>query len=268
MSLVDTHCHLTGREFASCLDAVIDRAVAAGVNRMITVGTDAADAQAALALARRRPELSAAAGIHPHEAGRAVPADLDVLARVWAEPRCVAVGEIGLDYHYDFSPRDVQRDWLRRQLDAAAATGLPVVIHSREAHADVVRILTECGYVGRPVVFHCFAGTADEAAEIARCGWRLSFSGVVTFRKSEALRAIAATYPAEQLLIETDAPYLSPEPVRHIRPNEPANVRHTLAFLAALRQTPFDVLADRTSRNAEAFFPRMARTSDARAQQP
>ncbi len=256
MHLIDTHCHLTSRELAGSADAVTERAVMAGVRRMITVGTDAADSQAALRLARRRPELRMAAGIHPHEAAKAAPADLEVLRGIWSAPECVAAGELGLDYHYDFSPRDVQRDWLARQLDAALPTGLPLIVHSREAHCDVVAALLRHGYGGRRVVFHCFGGTADEAAEIASHGWRISFTGVVTFRKARDLQAIAAAYPAEHLMLETDAPYLSPEPVRHVRPNEPAHLVHTAAFVARLRGADPEALAAQTAANAEAFFRR------------
>jgi TatD DNase family protein len=254
MELIDTHCHLTSDAFADTVDTVIERALAAGVRQMITVGTDAADARAALALAQRRAELRMAAGIHPHEAAKASPHDVEGLQRIWAGPLCVAVGEVGLDYHYDFSPRDTQRDLFARQLDAGAATRLPIIVHSREAHADVVAILRRCGYEGRPVVFHCFTGTADEAAEIAACGWRVSFSGVVTFKKSKELQRIAAACPTDNLMLETDSPYLSPEPVRHIRPNEPAHVAHVARFLAALRRIPPEDLAAHATRNSRAFF--------------
>ncbi len=254
MQFTDTHCHLTSEAFAGAADAVIDRAVACGVRRMIAVATDARDAAAVMALARRRSELRAAAGIHPHEAARATPEDMDTLVGIWADPLCVAVGEVGLDYHYDFSPRDVQRDVFARQLDAAAGLGKPVIVHSREAYADVVEVLRRCGYVNRPVVFHCFGGTAEEAEEITACGWRVSFSGVVTFRKATELQAIAAVYPADRIMLETDSPYLSPEPVRHKRPNEPAHLAHIAAFVAGLRGMDAPGLADQTTRNAAEFF--------------
>lgn len=254
MDLIDTHCHLTSEAFAGAADAVIDRALSAGVRQMITVATDAADARAALVLTRQRGELRMAAGIHPHEAAKAAAPDVEDLRRIWADPLCVAVGEIGLDYHYDFSPRDVQQDWFARQLDAAASTRLPIIVHSREAHADTVAILLRCGYEGRPAVFHCFTGTTQEAADLAEHGWRISFSGVVTFKNSTELQAIAAAYPAEHVMLETDSPYLSPEPVRRLRPNEPAHVAHIARFLAVLRGVPADDLATQATRNARAFF--------------
>jgi len=254
MELIDTHCHLTSEAFAGAVDAVIDRALAVGVRQMITVATDAADARAALALTRRRAELRMAAGVHPHETAKAGPGDIEELRRIWSEPLCVAVGEIGLDYHYDYSPRAIQRDLFARQLEAARETPRPIIVHSREAHEDTVAILRQAGFVNRPVVFHCFTGTSDEAAQIGEHGWRVSFSGVVTFRKSTELQAIAAACPADRLLLETDSPYLSPEPVRHLRPNEPAHVAHIARFVAALRGVPADELAAQAARNARAFF--------------
>ncbi|MBN1491765.1 MAG: TatD family hydrolase [Phycisphaerae bacterium] len=254
MNLTDTHCHLTSSALADQADAVIDRAIAAGVRRLITVGTDLADSQAALALARRRSELRMTAGIHPHEAAKASPTDVEALATIWAEPVCVGAGEIGLDYHYDFSPRAVQQDLFARQLDAAAAAELPVVVHSREAFDDTIRILERCGLARRRVVFHCFGGSADEAAAVAERGWRISLTGVVTFKRSTELQAIAAALPADGLLLETDAPYLSPEPVRHVRPNEPANLVHTARFLAKLRGETVQSIAEASTANAAAFF--------------
>ncbi len=260
MELIDTHCHLTSEAFAGAVDAVIDRAVAAGVRQMITVATDATDARAALALTKRRAELRMAAGIHPHETARAGPGDIEELRRIWSEPLCVAVGEIGLDYHYDFSPRAVQRDLFARQLEAARETARPIIVHSREAHEDTVAILRQAGLVNRPVVFHCFTGTRAEADRISEYGWRISLSGVVTFRKSTELQAVAAACPADRLLLETDSPYLSPEPVRHLRPNEPACVAHIARFVATLRGVPAEELAAQASRNARAFFSLPATT--------
>lgn len=254
MELFDTHCHLTSKVFTANTDAVIDRAVAAGVTGMITVGTDVSDSRAAATLAARRPEVWFAAGVHPHEAAKASPDDVAALARLWGEPRCVAAGEIGLDYHYDFSPRDVQRDWFARQLEVALAAQRPVIVHSREAFDDTVAILERHGGVRRPVVFHCFTGTPAEAADIDRRGWRLSFAGVVTFKKLTELQSIAAAYPVDRLMVETDAPYLSPEPVRNVRPNEPALVAHTVAFLARLRGVDANTLAAAATANARRFF--------------
>jgi len=254
MDLIDTHCHLTAEAFDANREAVLARAAVAGVAGMITIGTDRADSRAAAELAASRPNVWFAAGIHPHEAARARPDDLAELQRMWAEPRCVAVGEIGLDYHYDFSPRRTQQEWFARQLEAAGPTGRPVVVHSREAFEDTAAILEHCGYVGRPVVFHCFGGDAAQAQQIAARGWRISFTGTVTFRKAVTLHEIARSYPLEALLIETDCPYLSPEPVRHLRPNEPAHLVHVAAFLARLRGMSLEAIAAATTAAARAFF--------------
>jgi TatD DNase family protein len=195
-----------------------------------------------------------ASGIHPHEAGAFTDAEVESLAAIWRQPGIVAAGEMGLDYHYDFSPRDAQQRVFRKQLDLAARTSLPVVIHSREAHGDVVRILLEQGFHARPVVFHCFTGTRDEAAEIRSHGWRVSFTGVLTFKNSVELQKVCAETPPDELMFETDSPYLSPEPVRKMRPNEPRNVVHTARFAADLRGEPFESVARSSTINAVRFF--------------
>jgi TatD DNase family protein len=198
--------------------------------------------------------VHAAVGFHPHEAGKVTDESFAAMFELWSHPKVVAVGEMGLDYHYDFADRDTQREVFARQLAEAAKRRLPVVIHSREALDDTVRILIEQGFAGRPVVFHCFTGTAEEAQRIAEHGWRVSFTGVVTFKKSDELRRIARAYPLEKLMVETDAPYLSPEPVRNKRPNEPAFVAHTARFLAELRDEPYEAFAEQTARNTREFF--------------
>ncbi len=255
MALIDSHAHLTYDELYSQIDGVLARCAAAGVDHIITVGTSPADIDRALALAARfAGRVSVAAAIHPHHAGEVSRADLDALAKTWTDPRVVALGEMGLDYHYDFADRAVQRDVFAAQLARARDLEKPLVLHSREALDDTIRLLLDHGFEHRPAVFHCFTGTADEAARIAAHGWRISFTGIVTFRKSVWLQDIARAYPADQLMIETDSPYLSPEPLRGKRPCEPAFVAHTARFLAALRTEPFDDFAARTARNTQAFF--------------
>ena len=254
VELFDTHCHLTFKELLGRREQVIADAVGAGVSRMITVACSPGEFEAALATRRMHERLWVAAGVHPHEAGRVGDDDLNRLAAVWREPGVVAAGEMGLDYHYDFSPRDVQQTVFHRQLDLAAATGLPLVIHCREAHDDAVRILIEHGYTGKPVVFHCFSGTSDEAAELRAHGWWTSFTGIITFKNASAPRQACAETPADQLMFETDAPYLSPEPVRRMRPNEPQHLAHTVRFAATLRGQPFASLAEVSTANAVRFF--------------
>ncbi len=255
VELFDTHCHLTFAGLGERCDQVVADARAAGVSRMMTVACTPSDFEPSLALHRRHERLWVAAGIHPHEAAKVTDADFQRLQQLWHdEAGVVAAGEMGLDYHYDFSPAEVQQTVFRRQLDLAAASGLPIVVHCREAHDDVVRILLDAGYADRPVVFHCFTGSPAEAAQIREHGWWTSFTGVVTFRKSDAVRQACIETPLDRLMFETDAPYLSPEPIRHLRPNEPRHLEHTIRFAAGLLGTTFEALAAATTANALRFF--------------
>ncbi|MFQ5496191.1 MAG: TatD family hydrolase, partial [Phycisphaerae bacterium] len=215
MGLIDSHAHLTFDGLIERVDDVLARCREAGVDRVITVGTDLADARKAVALAARFPEqVHPAVGFHPHEADKVTNADLHAMADLWRDPAVVAVGEIGLDYHYDLADRNVQRSVLVRQLEAAAEIDKPIIIHCREAFDDLIPCLLDHGYRSRPVVVHCFTGTVDQAARLTEYGWRISFTGIVTFKRSTTLQEIARSYPLDQLMVETDAPYLSPEPVR------------------------------------------------------
>ncbi len=252
--LVDSHAHLTYDELRNDLDSVLARARAVGVEQVITIGTHPPDWERVIELISSHRGLFAALGVHPHHAGRVSNADLSTLATLMKRPGVVAFGEMGLDYHYDFSDRLSQQRVFDAQLLLARERDLPVIIHSREAVADTVAALDEHGFAGRSVVFHCFTGTRDEAALIAAHGWRISFTGVVTFKKSTELQAIAAEYPPDQLMLETDAPYLSPEPVRNVRPNEPAHLRHTAEFMSQLRRVELAGLADQTTANARRYF--------------
>ena len=252
--LFDTHCHLTFEDLLPRRERVIADAILAGVSRMITVACSPSEFEPARATRRMHDGLSVAAGLHPHEACQVSDDDLKRLAVFWREPGVVAAGEMGLDYHYDFSPRRVQESVFRRQLDLAAERGLPVVIHCRKAHEGVVRILAEHGYVGKPVVFHCFSGTVEQAAELRANGWWTSFTGIITFKNASDAQQTCAQTPADQLMFETDAPYLSPEPVRHLRPNEPQNLTHTVRFAASLRGQTFESLAEASTANAVRFF--------------
>ncbi|MBI4579229.1 MAG: TatD family hydrolase [Planctomycetes bacterium] len=255
MELVDTHCHLTSGELAGRADEIIAAAAHAGVTRMIAVACVPGEWDAALALQRRHPgRVWLAVGIHPHEAAKAHEGDFDRLTELWRQPGVVACGEMGLDHHYDFSPRPVQQAVFRRQLERARAVDLPVVIHCRNAHQEVVRLLLKNGCEGRRVVFHCFSGTTDEAAELWSHGWWTSFTGMITFNKAQAVQQACLAAPTGELMFETDAPYLSPEPLRKMRPNEPRNLIHTVRFAAGLRNTSFDALATASTANAIRFF--------------
>lgn len=255
MGLIDSHAHLTYSQLNGQLDGVLCRAAEVGVERIITIGTDLADARAAIALSRQYPgRVHAAAAVHPHHAGEVSESELAEFRRIWESGDVVAVGEMGLDYHYDFADVATQRRVFEAQLALARPLDLPLIIHARESIADLVAILSEGGFDGRRVVVHCFTGTEDEARTIAEHGWRISFTGIVTFKKSGWLKTIARAYPADQIMVETDAPYLSPEPVRGRTPNEPAHVVHTARFLAELRGVATDEFAAQTERNTREFF--------------
>jgi len=255
MGLIDSHAHLTDPGLYGQVEAVLQRCVQSGVERVITIGTDAADAGRAIGLAERFPDqISASVGFHPHEADNVSADDIARMGEHLEHPAVVALGEIGLDYHYDLADRSRQREIFGRQLRLAADRDLPLVIHCREAFEDAVPILLDHGMRDSRVVFHCFTGTMAEAERLAAYGWWISFTGVVTFRTSTPLQAIARRYPSNKLVVETDSPYLSPVPVRGRRPNEPANVVHIARFLADLREIPFETLVEQTTRNTVDFF--------------
>ena len=238
--MIDSHCHLADVAFADDLEEVVDRAKEAGVSGGLCILAcgDPVEEAAAARVRKLWPGLRFAVGVHPHEAGRAGAAGADVPERlrtaISSTPGCCAIGEIGLDYHYDFSPRDVQRRVFRSQVALARETGFPVVIHTREADDDTLAIVKEEGAGRVRGVFHCFSGSAALAAQALDLGFFLSFSGIVTFPKADDLRAVAAGVPADRLLVETDCPYLAPAPMRGRR-NEPALVVRTVARLAEVR---------------------------------
>ncbi len=222
---------------------------------VVSAATEVADSRAALGLARRHASVYCSAGVHPHEAAEAGDAYLTQLEEIVAAGggKCVAVGEIGLDYHYDYSPRDVQRRVFEAQLALAQRLGKPVIVHTREADADTLAVLAE--WAGRLAgVVHSFTGGPDVAERLIQQGWHIGLSGIVTFRNADALRESARLVPADRLLVETDAPFLSPEPVRKVHPNVPAHVAHTARFLAQLRGEPYETLAQATTANARRLF--------------
>ncbi len=253
--LIDTHCHLTHRRFGNRPAAVIERARAAGVTTIICASGDIAEAERSMRLADEHEGVYFTAGVHPHEAKDA-PADyIEALRPLLAQPKCVALGECGLDYHHDFSPRPDQQRVFAAQLALAKELAAKVVIHTREALADTLAILVESGLDGASVVFHSFTEAAPaNVAAVLEVGATISFSGIVTFARSGALRAAAAAVPADRILVETDGPYLSPEPVREAKTNEPANVRYVAECLAEVRNVPLGEFAEQVVRNARAFF--------------
>ena len=247
--LVDSHCHLDFDAFDADRDAVIARARAAGVGAIVTISTRVARFAAIKAIAQRHERVHCSIGTHPHNAGQEVDVTTGDLVRIAADPIVVAIGEAGLDYHYDNAPPDAQRQGFLRHIAAARATGLPLVIHARDADADIAAILGEEAEKGAfPFVLHCFSSGRDLARRGVALGGFVSFSGIVTFKRAEELRSIAAQVPLDRLLIETDAPYLAPVPHRGRR-NEPAYVVETAKVLADVRGLTFEALAAATTDN-------------------
>jgi TatD DNase family protein len=263
--LVDSHCHLDFPDFADELDAVVMRARAAGLARLLTISTRVRRFAGVLAIAERFPDVYCSIGTHPHYAHEELDVTVDELIAHAQHPKVVAIGEAGLDYHYDNSPRDAQERGFRSHIAAARATGLPLVIHSREADADTARILEEeTGQGAFPAVLHCFTGGADLARRAVALGGYVSFSGILTFKNSMALRAVAAQLPADRILVETDAPYLAPNPFRGKR-NEPAYVIETAKILADTRGVSFEEIARQTSENFFRLFNKVPPSISAEA---
>jgi TatD DNase family protein len=249
--LIDTHCHLDAKYFPGGADAPIERARAAGVSAFVVVGVGETlePARQAVALAARRADCYAAVGVHPHNASALNDAMFVELAELAAHPRVVAVGEIGLDYHYMRSPKEVQHAAFRRLIGLALRLKKPIVVHTREAPGDTIAILTEEGARDAGGIIHCFSEDRPFAERALALDFDLSFSGIVTFKTARAIQEVAAWAPAERILVETDSPYLAPVPFRG-KPCEPAHVVHTARHVAGLRGEPFEELAARTSDNA------------------
>jgi TatD DNase family protein len=257
--LIDSHCHIDGPQFNEDRDAVVERAAAAGLAAMLCVGTGdprTGEIDRAVAVAESYAAVYASVGVHPHDAKLYDDkAERRLINLVRSSKKVIAWGEIGLDFYYDNSPRDVQESVFRRQINAAAELELPIIIHSRDADDETVSILTEeCGGADfRGGIMHCFAGTPSMAERLMAIGFMISFAGNVTFKKAENLREAARAVPLDRLLIETDCPFLTPVPLRGKR-NEPAYVAHTAAFLAELHGVETDVIAEHTTRNFLNFF--------------
>jgi len=258
MPFIDSHCHIDGPEYDADREDVIARALDAGVTTMLNVGTGDPHSGAferAVELAEKHPEIYAAIGVHPHDAKLFDhSAEKRLVDLVKQSRRVIAWGEIGLDYHYDHSPRDVQRDVFHRQLRIAGSLNLPVVIHSREANDDTINILRDelTGHA-RAGVLHCFGGSLQMAREAIDLGFFISFAGNLTFKKADDFRDIARQLPMDQLLIETDCPYLTPVPFRGKR-NEPARVVETAKYLADLRGVGLEEIGGTTTENFRSLF--------------
>ena len=255
--IIDSHCHLDFPDFAGDLDAVLERARAAGVERMITIGTKVAKAPGVVAIAERYDDVFFTVGTHPHEAAGEGAEDFAAMRTFAQHPKCVGIGEAGLDYHYDNAPRDVAQRVFRGQIRLARELDLPLVIHARDADDDIAVILAEeMAQGGFRAVLHCFTSSRALAETALKLGLSISFSGVVTFKKSEDLRAIARDVPLDRILVETDAPYLAPTPHRGRR-NEPAFVVLTAGVVAEARGIELEELAAATRANTLGFFSRL-----------
>jgi TatD DNase family protein len=255
--LIDSHCHLDFPDFADELDAVVARARAAGIERMVTISTHVRRQAALLAIAERFPDVYCSIGTHPHYAHEELDISVAELVAGTRAQKVVAIGETGLDYHYDNSPREAQDRGFRTHIAAARKTGLPLVIHSREADDDTARILEEeTGKGAFAAVLHCFTGGRALAHRAVALGHFISFTGILTFKNSEDLRAIAAELPADRILVETDAPYLAPGKYRGKR-NEPAFVIETAKVLAEVRGVSIAKIAEQTTANFYRLFAKV-----------
>jgi TatD DNase family protein len=257
--LVDSHCHLDFPHLSDQLDDVLARARQAGIETLVTICTRVRKFDSVLAIAKAHDNIFCSVGTHPHNADEERDIPLEEILSLAQHPKVVAIGEAGLDYHYDNAPRDDQEKGFRTHIAAARETGLPLVIHTRDADEDTARILSEEMDKGAfTAVLHCFTAGAELARKGVELGLYVSFSGVLTFKKSDELREIAASLPMDRVLVETDAPFLSPEPMRG-RKNEPANVVHTAARLAEAKGVSADEIASATTDNFYRLFSRVPR---------
>ncbi len=264
--LVDSHCHLDFPDLQTRLPSILEAARSAGIGRLVTISTHVARYETYKALAEAYDEIFFSIGTHPHNAAEEPDVPVERLVELSAHPRCIAIGEAGLDYHYDNSPRDVQRKVFRTHIEAARETGLPLVIHAREADEDMIEILSDEMGRGRfGAVLHCFSSGEELARVGVELGLYVSFSGILTFRNSDAIRRIAASVPRDRLLVETDAPYLAPVPYRG-KTNEPAYVAHTARVLAAVVGGAEADIARMTTDNFYRLFSKAAQADMAKEQ--
>ena len=254
MNLIDTHAHLTFEELENRIDDVLARSVEAGVTRWITVGTDTEQNETVLSLVGRYDRMWAGLGYHPHCANDITDADIELLKKQAQDAKVVAVGECGLDYHYMNSVAESQQRVFRQHLDIAAQLQKPVIIHTRDAFEDTINILDDYAGKLKNVVIHCYGGDIEQTQCVLDRGYHISFTGTVTFKRSQALREVAKMIPLDRLMIETDCPYISPHPVRNTRPNEPALLVHTAQCLADVHGTPLEEFAQKITQTSEQFF--------------
>ena len=252
--LIDSHCHLQYKGVVEDQQGVLERARAAGVQGFLNISTKQSEWGDVIATAEREPDVWASVGIHPHEADAHADLGADALREASGHPKVIAIGETGLDYYYDKSDREVQKSLFRMHIGIARETGLPIIIHTRDAEDDTATILAEEMEEGTfPALIHCFTASAEFGRKVLELGLTISLSGIVTFKNAKALQEVAATLPSDRLLVETDSPFLAPVPHRG-RPCEPAYVRSTAEFVAQLRGESIETLAQNTTRNFHALF--------------
>lgn len=250
--MIDTHCHLTDPRIYAQLPGVLSRCAEAGVDRMVTIGTDLNDGMRAIALCRKAFNVACAIGIHPNYSADAKVEDIEQLRALQSSGVVRAIGEMGLDYHYDRAERAHQRKIFEAQLKLATEVKKPAVIHCREAVDDTLAVMRD--FADIPAVFHCFTGTVSEAERILAAGYLIGFTGPITYRKNDELRAIVKQTPMDRILVETDAPYLTPEPMRKIKTNEPSFVVHTARVVADVMGVSLEEIDRVTTENAKRFY--------------
>ena len=258
MTLIDSHCHLDFPEFSAELDDIVSRAAAAGVTKMVTICTRVRKFPQILAIAQQFDQVFCTVGTHPHNADEEIDISTEEIVNLAIDEKVIGIGEAGLDFFYDHAPRDIQETCFRNQISAARQTGLPLIIHSRDADERMIKILEEeMGKGAFKLVLHCFSSGVTLARKGVELGGYISFSGIITFKKSDELREIAREIPAERLLVETDAPFLAPIPFRGKR-NEPAFVRHTADVLAQVRGVSLEDISAQTTANFHKLFSRVS----------
>jgi TatD DNase family protein len=252
LGLIDSHAHLTGETLWPHIERVVDGASQAGIERIVNICTDPITLERGLELSHRHPWIGNAAATTPHDVEPEGESFFPLVVKAAQENKLVAIGETGLDYHYEHSPRATQKKYLEKYFDLAMKTKLPVVIHCRDAFSDLFSI-ADSSYTGRPLLLHCYTGTLEEAKLALQRGWKISLSGIITFKKSQALREVAAFVPLDDLLLETDAPYLAPNSKRGTM-NEPAFLLETAACLAQVKQLDIETVIAATRQNTLNFF--------------
>lgn len=254
MKLIDTHCHLTFKQLAGDIEAVLERSKAAGIAGWVTVGTDLLHSRKSVELANRFENMYAAAGIHPHDAKDVTEDTLSELEKLSRNEKVVAIGETGLDFHYNFSPPQIQKKVFAQHLGLADKLNLPVIVHCREAFDETMEILAQHSGKSKKLVFHCFDGNAEQARVVLEHGFYISFTGVVTFKNAEQTREAVRQVPLERLMVETDCPYMSPEPMRKQKVNEPSLMIHTARSLAELKGIDIEEFSAAISKTSMEFF--------------